>query len=88
MKKLKLSIGALLLATSGYCTEPTNNELIKEMYMTTEDIIKSMRITNDTVTQCYTFVRMSEIYVHNLLDVLSKLEDLKVLNCENCDEID
>ena len=86
MKKVKLSIGALLLATNGYCTGPTNNELIKEMYMTTEDIIKSMRMSDySDSTKCK---QMSEIYVHNLLDVLSKLEDLKVLNCENCDEID
>ena len=33
-------------------------------------------------------VEMAEIYVHNLLDILSKLEDLQMLNCENCDEID
>ena len=51
--------------------------------MTVEDIIQSMRITNDTVTNCYTFVKMSEIYAHNLLDVLSKLEDLHVSQIKN-----
>ena len=58
--------------------------------MTTEDMIQSMRIinTNDsTITK-----ETSEIYIHNLLDILSKLEDIQMLNygnnCENCDEID
>ena len=101
MKKISLSVAALSLAISGFSTNPpTNNELIKEISMTTEDMIKSMRMTNDTVTHCYSFVQMSEIYVVNLLDILSKLEDLQMLEynkdnktlnldwCENCDEID
>ena len=99
MKKITLSVAALSLAISGFTKNPpTNKELIKEISMTTEDIIQSMRITNDTVTHCYSFVQMSEIYVHNLLDILSKLEDLQAkqsqeeyynsLDCQNCDEID
>ena len=87
-----MSVAALSIAMSGFSTNPpTNNELIKEISMTTEDMIQSMRITNDTVTHCYSFVQMSEIYVHNLLDILSKLEDLQIeygSDCENCDEID
>ena len=99
MKKITLSVAALSLAISGFTTNPpTNKELIKEISMTTEDMIQSIRITNDTVTYCYSFVQMSEIYVHNLLDILSKLEDLQMkqcqieynnsLDCCNCDEID
>jgi len=92
MKKITMSVAALSIAMSGFSTNPpTNNELIKEISMTTEDMIQSMRITNDTVTHCYSFVQMSEIYVHNLLDILSKLEDLQIeygSDCENCDEID
>ena len=76
MKKLTMSVAALTIAISGFCTEPTNKELVKEIAMTTEDIIQSMRIinTNDSVIT----KEISEIYIHNLLDVLSKLEDLKV----------
>ena len=86
MKKIKLSVAALLIATSGFSYEPTSQELIKEISITTEDIIESIRKIN---TSDSTISRqISEIYVHNLLDVLSKLEDLQLLNCENCDEID
>lgn len=99
MKKLTLSIVTLSLAISGFSKNPpTKQELIKEMSITTEDIIKSMRITNDTVTQCYSFVRVSKIHVVKLLDVLSKLEDLQMLEynnysrtlnlCKNYNEID
>ena len=93
MKKITLSVVALSITISGFSTNPpTSNELIKEISMTTEDMIQSMRMTNDTVTHCYSFVQMSEIYVHNLLDILSKLENIQMLkhnsDCENCDEID
>ena len=101
MKKITLGVTALSIVINGFSTNPpTKQELIKEMSLTTEDMIKSMRMTNDTVTQCYSFVQMSEIYVVNLLDMLSKLEDLQMLEynkdnktlnldwCENCDEID
>ena len=92
MKKVTMSVAALSIAISGFCTNPpTSKQLVKEISMTTEDMIQAMRITNDTVTHCYSFVQMSEIYVHNLLDILSKLEDLQIeyaFDCENCDEID
>tara|TARA_R110002072_G_scaffold661_1_gene5030 strand:- start:253 stop:528 length:276 start_codon:yes stop_codon:yes gene_type:complete len=91
MKKITLSVVALSITISGFSTNPpTSNELVKEISMTTEDMIQSMRIinTNDsTITK-----EISEIYIHNLLDILSKLEDIQMLNygnnCENCDEID
>jgi len=94
MKKLKLSVAALSIAMSGFCTNPpTEKELIQEMSMTVEDIIQSMRIgvVEDKFNGLP--VEMAKIYIHNLLDVLSKLEDIQVLdrakiNCENCDEID
>ena len=77
MKKITLNFAAITLDISGFCTNPpTDKELIKEISMTTEDIIQSIRIinTNDsTITK-----EISEIYVHNLLDVLSKLEDLQI----------
>ena len=77
MKKITLSVAALSLAISGFTTNPpTNKELVKEIAMTTEDIIQSMRIinTNDSVIT----KEISEIYIHNLLDILNKLEDLKI----------
>ena len=89
MKKITMSVAALMLAMSVNSAEPSNDELLKEISMTTEDIIKSMRIINNndsTITQ-----EVSEIYIHNLLDVLSKLEDLQEkiyrVDSENCDEI-
>ena len=101
MKKITLGVTALSIVINGFSTNPpTKQELIKEMSITTEDMIQSMRMTNDTVTHCCSFVQMSEIYVVNLLDILSKLEDLQMLEynkdnktlnldwCENCDEID
>ena len=90
MKKITMSIAALMLAMSVNSAEPSNDELLKEISITTEDIIKSMRIINNndsTITK-----EISEIYIHNLLDILSKLEDLQEeiyrVDCENCDEID
>ena len=89
MKKITMSVAALMLAMSVNSAEPSNDELLKEISMTTEDIIKSMRIINNndsTITK-----EVSEIYIHNLLDVLSKLEDLQEkiyrVDHENCDEI-
>ena len=96
MKKVTMSVAALTIAISGFCNPPTDGEIVKELSMTTEDIIQSMRVNDysDTVRT----KQMSEIYIHNLLDMLSKLEDLQMkqskeeyynsLNCNNCDEVD
>ena len=86
MKKVTTSVAALTIAISGFCNPPTDEEIVKELAMTTEDIIQSMRVNNysDTVRT----KQMSEIYIHNLLDILSKLEDLQAISCENCDELD
>ena len=47
MKKITLSVAALSLAISGFTKNPpTNKELIKEISMTTEDIIQSMRVND------------------------------------------
>ena len=81
MKKLTISVAALTIAISGFATNPdstqiANNNLVKEIVMTTEDIILSMRINNyNDATRTR---QLSEMYIVNLLDVLSKLEDLKV----------
>ena len=86
MKKITMSVTALTIVMSGFCNPPTDKEIVKELSMTTEDIIQSMR-ANDYSDTTRT-KQMSEIYIHNLLDMLSKLEDLQVMSCENCDEID
>ena len=89
MKKITLSVAALSIAISGFCNPPTDEvSLIQEISMPTEDMIESMRIgiVEDKFNGLP--VEMAEIYVHNLLDILSKLEDLQALNCENCDEVD
>ena len=84
MKKITMSVAALTIAISSYsqCTmsfedslKAVNNSYAKEMAMTTEDIIKSIRM-NDYSDTTKT-KQLSEIYVHNLLDILSKLEDLQ-----------
>ena len=69
-----------------------SKQLIQSMSISIEDIISF-------VQEDYSNGRMmteviAKSYIHNLLDVLSKLEDLSVLTieeeheCENCDEID
>ena len=70
-----MSVAALTIAMSGFCNPPTDEEIVKELAITTEDIIKSMRV-NDYSDTTKT-KQLSEIYVHNLLDILSKLEDLQ-----------
>ena len=84
MKKITLGVTALSIVINGFSTNPpTSNELVKEISMTTEDMIQSMRIinTNDsTITK-----EISEIYIHNLLDILSKLEDIQMLNYDKKD---
>tara|TARA_R100000152_G_C6734797_1_gene159096 strand:- start:647 stop:922 length:276 start_codon:yes stop_codon:yes gene_type:complete len=76
MKKLKLNIAALLIASNGFCTNPpTNQELTQEISITIEDIIQSMRIIDESP--------INKIYIHNLLDVLSKLEDLHMNLCKD-----
>ena len=91
-----MSVAALTIAMNGFCNLPTDGEIVKELTITTEDIIQSMRV-NDYSDTTKT-KQMSKIYIYNLLDMLSKLEDLQMkqsqeeyynsLNCNNCDEID
>ena len=101
MKKLTLSVAALSLAISGFCNEPpTKKDLIREITMTTEDIISWVR--EDQYNGRMMTKELADIYVKNLLNILSKVEDLEFkpaqeamknyelsfYECENCDEID
>ena len=84
MKKITISVAALTIAISsfGQCTmsyedslKAVNNSYAKEIAITTEDIIKSIRM-NDYSDTTRT-KQLSEIYIHNLLSVLIRLEDLQ-----------
>tara|TARA_R110001599_G_scaffold268175_1_gene469074 strand:+ start:37 stop:321 length:285 start_codon:yes stop_codon:yes gene_type:complete len=75
MKKITLSVAALSLAISGFCTNPpTDKELIIELSQTTEDMIKSMRVVQ--LADSIITSEALQVYTHNLLTMLSKLEDL------------
>ena len=86
MKKITLSIAALSLAISGFCNPPTDKELVKEIMWTTEDLIEWIK--EDEFHGRIMTKELADIYVKNLLNILSKAEDLQRINCENCDEID
>ena len=93
MKKIKLTVAALLLG--GICygqTQVKNDALTKEIaYIesvnTIEDMIEWMKsdINSLVIDQ-----EIGEAYVQNMVDLLSKLEDINAgyVDCENCDEID
>ena len=84
MKKITISVAALTIAISsfGQCVishkdslRAVNHENAKEIAMITEDIIQSMRM-NDYSDTTRT-KQLSKIYIHNLLSVLIRLEDLQ-----------
>tara|TARA_R100000329_G_C7580781_1_gene205753 strand:+ start:544 stop:825 length:282 start_codon:yes stop_codon:yes gene_type:complete len=77
MKKLTLSVAALSLAMSGFCTEPpTSKQLIKEITINVEDIIEFVQ--EDYYNGRMMTQTLAKSYVNNLLNVLSKLEDLQL----------
>ena len=87
MKKITMSVAALSLAISGFTTNPpTDKELVKEIMMTTEDLISWVK--EDEWNGRIMTKELADIYVKNLLNILSKAEDLQKVDCENCDEID
>ena len=98
MKKITLSVAALSLAISGYTTNPdslqvVSNNLVKEITMTTEDIISWVK--EDEWNGRIMTKELANIYIKNLLNILSKLEDIQniqsysmYIDCENYDEID
>ena len=81
MKKITLSVAALSLAISGYTTNPdstqiTNNNLVKEITFTAEDMIGW--IIEDVANGYITDTEIADTYIDNLLDILSKIEDLDI----------
>ena len=76
MKKIKLSVAALLIAGSGYCNgnDTTNVNNTKEIIVSCEDMIEWIRnedINNDRMSE-----EIGELYIDQLYDVISKTEDL------------
>jgi len=80
MKKITMSVAALSIAISGYTTNPdslqvVSNNLVKEITMTTEDIISWVK--EDEWNGRIMTKELADIYVKNLLSILSKLEDVQ-----------
>ena len=75
---------------------PTNKQLVKEIMWTTEDLIEWVK--EDEFHSRMMTKELADIYVKNLLKILSSAEDLQIkqcqieynnsLDCCNCDEID
>ena len=87
MKKITMSVAALSIAISGFANNPpTDKELVKEIMMTTENLIEWVK--EDEWNGRMMTKELADIYVKNLLNILSKAEDLQRVDCENCDEID
>ena len=87
MKKITMSVAALSIAISGLTNNPpTDKELVKEITFTAEDMIGW--IIEDVANGYITDTVIADTYIDNLLDILSKIEDLQKIDCENCDEID
>ena len=81
MKKITLSVAALTIAMSGFATNPdsvqvANNNLVKEITITTEDIISWVR--EDEWNGRMMTKELADLYIENLLNILSKIEDLKI----------
>ena len=87
MKKITMSVAALSIAISGFANNPpTDKELVKEIMITTEDLIEWVK--EDEWNGRMMTKELADIYVKHLLNILSKAEDLQRVDCENCDEID
>ena len=76
-----MSVAALSLAISGYTTNPDstqidNNNLVKEITFTAEDMIEW--IIEDVANGYITDTVIADTYIDNLLDILSKIEDLGI----------
>jgi len=75
---------------------PTDKELLQEIMITTEDLIYFVK--EDECNGRMMTKELADIYVKNLLNILSRAEDLQMkqcqieyndsLDCCNCDEID
>ena len=74
MKKIKLSVAALLIAGSGFCSgNDTTNVNTKEIIISCEDMIERVRedVFNSRMTE-----EIADLYIQNLLDIISRVEDV------------
>tara|TARA_R100000773_G_scaffold5835_1_gene6210 strand:+ start:428 stop:712 length:285 start_codon:yes stop_codon:yes gene_type:complete len=94
MKKIKLTVAALLLSSTCYSQVQIKNDALTkkiayiESKNTLEDMIEWVRADIKTGE---VRAEIGQSYVENLYELLSRLEDINagyVFNCENCDEID
>lgn len=97
MKKIKITVAALLLGGTCYAQQIANDSLTKkiayiESVNTVEDMIEWMRADIKTGL---VRAEIGQAYVENLMSLLSRLEDINAgfitkpfEQCENCDEID
>ena len=97
MKKVKITVAALLLSGMSYAQQVANDSITKkvayiESVNTIEDMIEWMRwdIKTGAVEP-----EVGQSYVESLMSLLSRLEDINAgfitqpfERCENCDEID
>jgi len=98
MKKIKITVAALLISSVGYSQRVLNDSITKriayvESVNTVEDMIEWMRwdIKTGAVEP-----EVGQSYVESLLSLLSRLEDINAgyisepfaRDCQNCDEID
>jgi hypothetical protein len=98
MKKIKITVAALLISSVGYSQRVLNDSITKqiayiESVNTIEDMIEWMRwdIKTGAVEP-----EVGQSYVESLMSLLSRLEDINAgyiskpfaRDCENCDEID
>ena len=81
MKKIKLTIGALLITGVGFTTnptsQPTKQELVREITIGIEDLIEFVK--EDEFNGRMMTKELSDTYIKNLIDVLSKVEDLNTI---------
>jgi len=81
MKKIKLTIGALLITGVGFTTnptsQPTKQELVREITIGIEDLIEFVK--EDEFNGRMMTKELSDTYIQNLIDVLSKVEDLNTI---------
>ena len=98
MKKVKITVAALLISSVGYSQRVLNDSITKqiayiESVNSVEDMIEWMRwdIKTGAVQ-----AEVGQSYVESLVSLLSRLEDINAgfisepfaRDCENCDEID
>tara|TARA_R110002020_G_scaffold460656_1_gene679262 strand:- start:748 stop:1068 length:321 start_codon:yes stop_codon:yes gene_type:complete len=84
MKKITLSVAALSLALTGFCSNPelnkkeektpTSKQLLYEIMITTEDIIGWVK--EDEWNGRMMTSELAKLYVNALLEILSMTEDV------------